>query len=72
MVKHQIEGSNGNEILQITYPWKADETKNPMKPKSNDLELKLGRDPCFKMRKNPNPNLGETMNNSIYKMKVPM
>ena len=38
-VKRQIEGSNKLGIRWICYPRKADEKKNPMKPKSSDLEL---------------------------------
>ena len=70
MVKRQIEGSNDDEILWISYPQKSDETKNLMKPKSNDLDLRSGRNPCFKINKIPHPNLGETKNNSISKMKL--
>ena len=32
-----------------------------MKPKSNELNLKLGRNPCFKISKNLFPNLRKTM-----------
>ena len=32
----------GDEILRISYPRKADETRNPMKPKSNTLDLRQG------------------------------
>ena len=70
MVKYQIGGSNDDEILQIRYPLKVDETRNSMKPKSNDLELRSGRNPCFKISKNLHPNLGKTMNNSIFRMKL--
>ena len=47
MVKHQIEGSNDDEILRIRYPWKAYETRNPMKQKSNDLDLRSGEKSVF-------------------------
>ena len=70
MVKRQIEGSNSDEILWIEYPQKADETRNPMKLKSNDLGLISGRNMCFKISKIPYPNLGKTKNNSISKMKL--
>ena len=50
MVKRQIEGSNDDEILQHT--WKAAKTRNPMKQESNNLVLRLGRNPCFKISKN--------------------
>ena len=70
MVKPQIEESNGDEILRIRYPWKADETRNSMKSKSNDLDLKLGRNPCFKIKENVHFNLGEKMKILIYKLKL--
>ena len=38
-VKHQIDGSNELGIRWTFYPQKADEKRNPMKPKSSDLEL---------------------------------
>ena len=38
-VKRQIEGSHELEIRWIYYPRKTDEKRNPMKQKSNDLEL---------------------------------
>ena len=41
-----------------------------MKLKSNDLDLRLGRNPCFNISKNPHPNLGETMNNVITKLQL--
>ena len=43
-----------------------------LKPKSNDLDLRLWRNPCFKISKNSHPNLGETKNNSLSKMKLPI
>ena len=70
MVKRQIEGSNDDEILGIRYPQKFDETRNLMKLKLNDLALRSGRNPCFKISKNVHPNLGEMKNNSISKMKL--
>ena len=70
MVKRQIEGSNDDEILGIRYPRKADETRNLMKPKLNDLDLKSRRNPCFKIRQNPHPNLVETMEILISKLKL--
>ena len=70
MVKRQITESNDDGILQIRYPRKADETRNQNKPKSNHLNLKLGRNPCFKISKNPHLNLSETKNNSISKIKL--
>ena len=30
-IKHQIEGSNDDEILRFCYPRKAEETRNLMK-----------------------------------------
>ena len=41
-----------------------------MKPKLNNLDLRSGRNPYFKISKNLHPNLGETKNNSISKMKL--
>ena len=70
MVKCQIEGSNDDEILQIRYPRKAGEIRNLMKLKSNDLDLRSGRNSSFKISKNLLLNLGEAMNNSISKMKL--
>ena len=55
MVKRQIEGSNDDKILQFCYPQKADETRNPIKSKSNDLDLRSGKNPGFKISKNLNP-----------------
>ena len=55
MVKRQIEGINVDEILWFCYSQKADETRNPMKPKSNDLDLRSGENTCFKIRQNPHP-----------------
>ena len=51
LVKRQIERSNIDEILRIRYPQKADETRNPMKPKSNDLDLRSWRNQYLKIRK---------------------
>ena len=59
MVKRQIEGPNDDKILRFFYPRKADETRNPMKLKSKDLGLRSGRNPCFKIRKKFQPNLGK-------------
>ena len=70
MVKHQIEGSNDDEILRFFYAQKADETRNPIKLKSNDLDLRLGRNPCFKIRKNLNPIWAKMKNNSILRIKL--
>ena len=70
MVKRQIEGSNNNEILRIRYALKADETKNPMKSKSKDLNLRSWRNPYFKISKTPHPNLGETIEISISNLKL--
>ena len=72
MVKRQIEGPNDDEILRIRYPQKVDETRNPMKLKSNNLDLRSGRNLYFKISKNSNPNLGEMKNNSISRMKLPI
>ena len=38
-VKRKIEGPNELGIEWICYPRKADENRNPKKPKSSDLEL---------------------------------
>ena len=59
MVKCQIEGSNVDEILWIIYSRKSDKTRNPMKPKLIDLDLRSGRYRCFKISKNPHSNLGK-------------
>ena len=72
MVKRQIEGPNGDKILQMRYPQKDDETRNPMKLKSNDLDIRLGRNPCFKISKNLHSNLGEKMTIPISKIKLPI
>ena len=58
MVKRQIDESNDDEILKIRYTLKADETRNPMKPKSKDLEIRSGRNPCFKIGKKSTPKFG--------------
>ena len=52
MVKRQIEGPNDDEILQFFYPQNADETRNLMKQKSSDLDLRSERNPCFKIKEN--------------------
>ena len=57
-------------MLMKFYERKANEIRNPMKPKSNDLDLRLGRNPCLKINKNLHPNLGKTMKNFISKMKL--
>ena len=72
MAKSQVEGSNDDEILRIRYPQRSDETRNPMKPKSNDLDLRSRRNPYFKISKNMHPNLSETKDNLISKMKLPI
>ena len=72
MVKRQIEGSNDDKILRIRYPRKYDETKNPMKIKSNDLDLSSWRNPCLKTDNNLRSNLGEKMKIPISKMKLPI
>ena len=36
------------------------------------MDLRSGKNPCFKISKNPHPNLGETMKNPIPKMKLPI
>ena len=59
MVKRQIEGPNDDEILRFCYPQKSDETINPMKPNSKNLELKSGRNPCFKIIKKSEPNFSK-------------
>ena len=51
-------------------PRKADKTGNPMKPKSNDLDLRLGRNPCLKISKNPHPIWAKMKNKSISKLKL--
>ena len=68
MVKCQIEGSNGDEILRIRYPRKANETRNPLKSTSNDLDLRSGRNPCLNISKNSHSNLDEKMKILIYKL----
>ena len=42
-----------DEIMRIKYPQKADGTKNGMKPKSNDLDLRSGINLCSKISKIP-------------------
>ena len=54
MVKRLIEGSNDDEILQFCYPQRDNETTNPMKLESNDLNLRSRINPSFKINKNPN------------------
>ena len=51
---------------------KTDETRNPMKPKSIDLDLRSWRNPCFKISENPHSNLGEKMKIIIFKIKLPI
>ena len=70
MVKRQIEGSNDDEILRFSYPWKSDETRNLMKLKSIDLDLNSGRNPCFKINKNLHLIWAKMKNNLISKMKL--
>ena len=70
MVKRQIEGSNDDEILRFYYPREADETRNPIKSKSNNLDLRLERNHCFKISKNMHSICAKMKNNSIYKMKL--
>ena len=41
---------------------KVDETRNPMKQKSSDLDLRSKRYPCLKIDKNPSLKLGQNMN----------
>ena len=41
-----------NFIIITLYPVKADETRNPMKQKSSDLDLRSERNPCLKINKN--------------------
>ena len=72
MVKCQIEGTNGDEILRIRYSQKDDETRNSMKPKSNDLDVRSGRNSCLKISKNLRSNLSEKMKIFISKMKLPI
>ena len=70
MVKCQIKGSNDNEILSLSFDkkQKADEVRNPMKLKSNDLDLRSERNPCLKINKNPSLKLGKKMNLNISKL----
>ena len=72
MVERQIEGQNDDEILQIRYPLNDDETRDLIKQKSNNLNSRSRRNPCFKISKNLYPNIGETMKNPISKMKLPL
>ena len=44
------------------YPGKADETKNLMKLKSSDSDLRLEGYPCFKFNKKSSLKLGKKMN----------
>ena len=53
-------------------PQKADETRNPMKPKSNDLDLRSGRNPYLKISKNLYSNLGEKMKIPISNITLPI
>ena len=41
-------------MIKFCYPQKVDETRNPMKPESSDSDLRPGRNPYFKIRKNSN------------------
>ena len=70
MIMKFYEGSNDNKILRFCYPRKVDETMNPMKPKSNGLELRLERNYCFKISKNPHSIWAKMKNNSIDRMKL--
>ena len=45
----KVKGQMNSEFDE--YPQKADERRNSMKPKSNDLELQLERYPIFKISK---------------------
>ena len=45
--------------------------RNPMKQKSNDLDLRPRKNPCFKIKKIMHSNLGEMKNNLISRMKLP-
>ena len=47
-----------------------DETRNPMKSESNDLDLRSGRNPCFKISKNSNQIWPKMKNNSTYMIKL--
>ena len=47
---------------------KADETRNPMKQKLSDLDLRSERYPCLKIDKNPSLKLGENMNLTTSKI----
>ena len=42
------------KFYDFCYPWKADETRNPMKLESDNSNLKSGRNPYFKISKNLN------------------
>ena len=53
------------EFDDFCYPRKADETRNPMKQKSSDLDLRSKRYPYLKMNKNPSLKLGKKMNLTI-------
>ena len=68
LVKCQIEGPNVDEILQIRYPQKVDEIRNPITQKYNDLDLRLGTNPSLKIRKKPHSNLGEKLKILISKL----
>ena len=57
----------GEIIMKLyeLYLQKADETRNPMKLESSDLDLRSGRNPCFKISKNPNQIWAKMKNKTI-------
>ena len=46
--------------------------KKKLKPKSYNLDLRSGINPCFKISKNPHSNLGKKMKILISKLKLPI
>ena len=49
---------------------KADETRNPMKPESNDSNLRFGRNSYFKISKNRNQIWAKMKNKTTFKAKL--
>ena len=57
-------------ILRIYYPRKADESRNPIKLESNDLDLRSKRYSYFKISKNLNQIWAKMKNKSTLNAKL--